>query len=125
MHSDAVLETPSAGRGRRRKPRRTPADGPVFVDSSGRRARLLRRFGIAVCVGCAGYVVLLCLAFMGFGIPLTSSDLLPFGDAGNGGRAPAGPRLGAPAGTVPDGPSATPSSSASASTGAGQGGRTQ
>ncbi|MGD6744591.1 hypothetical protein ACOKM3_22470 [Streptomyces sp. BH106] len=53
----------------------------MFVDSSGRRARLLRRLGIAVCVGCAGYVMLLVLAFMGVGIPLTSSDLLPFGDA--------------------------------------------
>ncbi|MER5441519.1 hypothetical protein [Streptomyces sp. NPDC002790] len=123
MRPDVVLETPSAGRGRRRKPRRTPVDGPVFVDSSGRRARLLRRFGIAVCVGCAGYVTLLCLAFMGVGIPLTSSDLLPFGDAGNGDRAPAGPRLGAPNGTVPDAPSATPSSSASIS--AGQGGPAQ
>lgn len=110
MRSDAILETPSAGRGRRRKPRRSAADGPVFVDSSGRRARLLRRLGIALCVGCAGYVVLLILAFMGVGIPLTSSDLLPFGDAGNGGRAPAGPRLGAPNATLPG----TPSASASA-----------
>ncbi|MGW2339105.1 hypothetical protein [Streptomyces sp. NPDC001661] len=112
MRSDALLETPSAGRGRRRKPRRAATDGPVFVDSSGRRARLLRRLGIALCVGCAGYVVLLVLAFMGVGIPLTSSDLLPFGDAGNGGRAPAGPRLGAPNGSPPDTPSASPSVSA-------------
>ncbi|MET8474227.1 hypothetical protein ABZY90_13645 [Streptomyces sp. NPDC006422] len=100
MRSDALLESPSAGRGRRRKPRRGAPEGPVFVDSSGRRARLLRRLGIAVCVGCAGYVVLLVLAFMGVGIPLTSSDLLPFGDAGNGGRAPAGPPAGQPSAPV-------------------------
>ena len=54
-----------------------------------------------MCVGCAGYVVLLVLAFMGVGIPLTSSDLLPFGDAGNGGRAPAGPPAGQPSAGQP------------------------
>src|SRR5881392_4332682 len=94
MRSDAVLETPSAGRGRRRKPRGAAGEGPVFVDSSGRRARLLRRLGIAVCVGCAGYVMLLVLAFMGVGIPLTSSDLLPFGDARP--APPSAPANGAP-----------------------------
>ncbi|MGY0485645.1 hypothetical protein [Streptomyces sp. WG-D5] len=119
LRPDALLEQPAAGttrtRGRRRKTRRSAAgEGPVFVDSSGRRARLLRRLGIALCVGCAGYVVLLFLAFMGVGIPLTSSDLLPFGDAGNGGRAPAGPRLGAP----DSAPLITPSPSASTAVGA-------
>ncbi|MFG3136721.1 hypothetical protein ACGFZA_10915 [Streptomyces sp. NPDC048211] len=98
MHSDTPVETDPAARGRRRKHARTslPAvqDGPVFVDTSGRRARLLRRAGAALGVACVGYVAVLALAFMG-GISLSPSTLLPFdgtSDArgGPGGAPPGG-----------------------------------
>jgi hypothetical protein len=82
----------------------SPDSGPVFVDSSGRRARLLRRAGLALGALCLGYVALLGLAFMGVGIPLTSSDLLPFGSSEAGGGGP-GAGTGAGTGAGPgDGP---------------------
>lgn len=66
----------------------------MFVDSSGRRARLLRRAGAVVGVACAGYAAVLALAFMG-GISLSPSTLLPF-DSSSG--AQGGPGGGAPPG---------------------------
>ncbi|MEV6197584.1 hypothetical protein AB0M19_34925 [Streptomyces sp. NPDC051920] len=73
----------------------------MFVDSSGRRARLLSRIGMLVGVGCLGYAVVLGMAFMGWGTSLTPSSLLPFG--GGAGSAPVGGRGGPLTGTVPSG----------------------
>ncbi|MFF3660656.1 hypothetical protein [Streptomyces olivochromogenes] len=101
----------------------------MFVDNSGRRARLLRRCGMLFGAVCFGYAVVLGMAFMGWGTSLTPSSLFPFsGD--QAGSAPGGnlrPQGGvAPTGTPPSGlrtgtaPSsaASPAASASASTGA-------
>ncbi|MFG2475485.1 hypothetical protein [Streptomyces fagopyri] len=113
----------------------------MFVDNSGRRARLLRRIGMLAGAVCFGYAVVLGMAFMGWGTSLTPSSLFPFsGDrAGSapggafpprGGAAPTGPRGGAtPTGrstaTPPSGPptgasspAPAPAPSESASTGA-------
>ncbi|WP_326579026.1 hypothetical protein OG889_17760 [Streptomyces sp. NBC_00481] len=148
---EAVYEITSApARGSRRSRRRQgrqgkqgkqgrqgtgPAEeGPVFVDNSGRRARLLRRCGTLLGVVCLGYAVVLGMAFMGWGISASPSDLFPFG--GGGGRSgvpggggngpqpqggiapkgiPSGAPGGAPGGTAPSGaPTAVPSPSASA-----------
>ncbi|WP_431997576.1 hypothetical protein [Streptomyces fungicidicus] len=116
MHSDPAIESRAAVRGRRRKRRNPPGEGPVFVDSSGRRARLLRRAGLLLGVVCAGYAVVLGMAFMGIGTSVTPASLLPFGggqrEAGPGG---AGPRDGvAPTGTPPAPPTVTPSATAPA-----------
>ncbi|MCF0081674.1 hypothetical protein LZ269_30535 [Streptomyces lomondensis] len=95
MHSEPAIES-RAPRGRRRKrgngsaaPGRG-AEGPVFVDTSGRRARLLRRIGLLLGAGCLGYAAVLGAAFMGWGTSLTPSQLLPFAGAGPGG-GPGGP----------------------------------
>lgn len=122
MQSDPVIEKDPAPRGRRRAhagPARPAArrravarqqEGPVFVDSSGRRARLLRRAGLLLGTVCVGYAAVLGLAFMG-GISLTPSQLLPFD---GGPAAEAGPGSGTrpgygmpPDGAVP--PSGAPS----------------
>ncbi|POX56501.1 hypothetical protein C3489_04880 [Streptomyces sp. Ru71] len=58
----------------------------MFVDTSGRRAKLLRRLGLLVGAVCLGYAAVLVLAFMGWGISLTPSSLLPFGGTAGGGR---------------------------------------
>jgi hypothetical protein len=108
-------------------------EGPVFVDNSGRRARLLRRFGTFLGVVCLGYAVVLGLAFMGWGISASPSELFPFGGGGGQAGAPGGgpqPQggqegivpspapSGAPGGAPPSGaPSALPSPSASATAG--------
>ncbi|NEC86101.1 hypothetical protein [Streptomyces sp. SID12501] len=92
MHSESDIENRAAGRGRRRKSGKGSdgsngaADGPVFVDTSGRRARLLRRFGTFLGVACVGYAVVLGMAFMGWGTSLTPSSLLPFGGGARGGN---------------------------------------
>ncbi|BBC35765.1 uncharacterized protein SGFS_070590 [Streptomyces graminofaciens] len=105
----------------------------MFVDNSGRRARLLRHFGVFLGVVCLGYAVLLGMAFMGWGISASPSELFPFGGGGGGTGAPGGgngPQPqggiapegvpsgapgGAPGGTPPSGaPTAVPSASASA-----------
>ncbi|MDQ0792928.1 hypothetical protein [Streptomyces sp. B1I3] len=121
MQSDPVIEKDPAPRGRRRAhagPARSterrgatvqPQEGPVFVDSSGRRAKLLRRAGTLLGVVCVGYAAVLGLAFMG-GISVAPSRLLPFdggpaAEAGPGGRAQAGYGM-PPAGTAP--PSGAP-----------------
>lgn len=105
----------------------------MFVDSSGRRAKLLRRAGMLLGLVCVGYAAVLGLAFMG-GISLTPSQLLPFdggpaAEAGPGGRTQPGygmppggtaPPSGAPSG-IPSPPAsggATPSAGATASGGA-------
>ncbi|MGW1216276.1 hypothetical protein ACWD5F_42255 [Streptomyces sp. NPDC002499] len=104
-------------RGRRRKRGNESAEGPVFVDNSGRRSKLLRRIGLFVSVLCLGYAAVLVLAFMGIGTSINPSSLLPFGNgqAGPGnGNVPAGYRqqggLGHQVGDRPSGlPSAPPS----------------
>lgn len=100
----------------------------MFVDSSGRRARLLRRAGTLLGLTCAGYAAVLGLAFMG-GLSLTPSQLLPFdggpvAEAGPGGgtlpgygAAPGGsgePPSGAPNPFGTTSPSGTPSPSGEA-----------
>ncbi|MFF5368979.1 hypothetical protein [Streptomyces sp. NPDC013187] len=57
----------------------------MFVDTSGRRARLLRRIGLLTGVVCLGYAAVLGAAFMGWGTSLTPSQLLPFAGAEPGG----------------------------------------
>ena len=56
----------------------------MFVDNSGRRAKLLRRIGLLLGVVCVGYAVVLGMAFMGWGPSLSPSSLLPFGGGGPG-----------------------------------------
>ncbi|AWL41664.1 MULTISPECIES: hypothetical protein [Streptomyces] len=125
MQSDPDIEKDPAPRGRRRahpvrrrrggrrRAAERPQDGPVFVDASGRRARLLRRAGALMGLACAGYAAVLALAFMG-GISVAPSRLLPFG---GGPAAEAGPGGAPPGGGVP--PSGAPSL---APTGSGSGG---
>ncbi|WP_328845804.1 hypothetical protein [Streptomyces sp. NBC_00258] len=90
MHSEPAIESRAAGRGRRRKRgngsngSNGSEDGPVFVDNSGRRAKLLRRIGLLLGAVCIGYAVVLGMAFMGWGPSLSPSSLLPFGGGGPG-----------------------------------------
>ncbi|MDX3548654.1 hypothetical protein PV729_41200 [Streptomyces europaeiscabiei] len=139
---EAVYEITSApARGSRRKQGKqgkqgkqrkgSAEEGPVFVDNSGRRARLLRRCGTLLGVVCLGYAVVLGMAFMGWGISASPTQLFPFGGGGGGGQsgapgngngpqpqggiAPEGIPSNAPGGTPPSGvPTAVPSPSASA-----------
>jgi hypothetical protein len=86
MHSEPTIENPAApARGRRRKRGSGSAEGPVFVDNSGRRSKLLRRFGTLLGVVCLGYAVVLGLAFMGIGTSINPSSLVPFGGGGRNG----------------------------------------
>ena len=55
MHSETVIESRGADRGRRRKRGNASAEGPVFVDNSGRRSKLLRRIGTLLGVVCLAY----------------------------------------------------------------------
>lgn len=102
----------------------------MFVDSTGRRARLLRRLGLLLGAVCVGYTAVLGLAFMGVGISVNPSSLLPFGVGGGGGGGPEGgpgpgggtrPQggvapTGAPPSTAPSvSPSTVPSTAATAS----------
>ncbi|MEU1616086.1 hypothetical protein ABZ479_02150 [Streptomyces sp. NPDC005722] len=48
----------------------------MFVDASGRRARIIRRAGTAVGAACAGYAVLLGVALAG-GTPFAPETLIP------------------------------------------------
>ncbi|MBM7439870.1 hypothetical protein [Streptomyces sp. HB132] len=128
MQSDPVIDKDPAPRGRRRAhagPARSAErhgtaahrhEGPVFVDSSGRRARLLRRAGMLLGTVCVGYAAVLGLAFMG-GISLTPAQLLPFdggpaAEAGPGGRMRPGHGM-PPDGTTPPSDAPTPPASAS------------
>ncbi|MFH8526954.1 hypothetical protein ACH4GE_00865 [Streptomyces tendae] len=128
MRSEPVTASRAATRGRRRKRGTAPAEGPVFVDSTGRRARLLRRLGLLLGAVCVGYTAVLGLAFMGVGISVNPSSLLPFGVGGGGGPeggpGPGGgtrPQggvapTGAPPSTAPSvSPSTVPSTAATAS----------
>ncbi|MEU6555612.1 hypothetical protein ABZ915_35995 [Streptomyces sp. NPDC046915] len=111
MHSETAIESTTEGRGRRRKRGNGSVEGPVFVDNSGRRSRVLRRIGTATGVVCAGYAVVLVMAFMGWGTSLTPSSLLPFA-GGRSGQAPGGyePQggIGRQAGLPSGAPSAPP-----------------
>jgi len=89
MQSESAIQNRATERGRRKKRGNSAADGPVFVDNSGRRSRLLRRIGILVGVVCLGYAVVLGMAFMGWGISVPPSQLFPFG-GGQAGGAPRG-----------------------------------
>ncbi|GHA87672.1 hypothetical protein GCM10010392_12570 [Streptomyces clavifer] len=95
----------------------------MFVDGSGRRARLLRRAGTLLGVTCAGYAAVLGLAFMG-GISLTPSQLLPFEGGPAAGAGPGGgarPGHGPAPGGSGAPPSGTPSSSATTAPSGGEG----
>ncbi|MEU6274456.1 hypothetical protein ABZ871_18905 [Streptomyces populi] len=118
MQTESVTENHARARGRRRK--RGSGTGPVFVDNSGRRARLLSRVGMLVGAGCLGYAVVLGMAFTGWGTSLTPSSLLPF-DSGRAGSAPGEgqgrPPVGTPPADRPTGsaPSSAPTTTAGAS----------
>ncbi|GHH20097.1 hypothetical protein [Streptomyces lanatus] len=124
MQSETTIDNRSDARGRRRRRGRAAADGPVFVDNSGRRSKLLRRLGLLLGVACLGYAVVLGMAFMGFGTSLTPSQLLPFanGQGGPGpGNQPQGGRgnpVAPPSGSPSAPPSGAPAPSASADTSA-------
>ncbi|MFD3823749.1 hypothetical protein [Streptomyces sp. NPDC058625] len=135
MHSDPAIESRADDvRGRRhsRRSRRgkRSGEGPVFVDSSGRRARLLRRIGLLAGTVCVGYAFVLGLTFLGIGTSVTPASLLPFGDGRGGapgqdggppggGTAPTGaPPTGAPPTGAPPTGSAPPTGGASPTGGA-------
>ncbi|MEU0210738.1 hypothetical protein [Streptomyces canus] len=110
MHSETAIENRADMRGRRRKRGSNgSAEGPVFVDNSGRRSKLLRRIGLLLGVLSFGYAVVLSLAFMGIGV--SSTTLLPFAGGGPGGSSNSGPGGLQPQGgigTPPSRPSGTP-----------------
>ncbi|MGC9440318.1 hypothetical protein ACP4IX_20735 [Streptomyces sp. WG5] len=128
MHSEPAYESRAAvgerpARGRRRTRGDGSGEGPVFVDNSGRRARLLRRLGLLAGAVCVGYTAVLGLAFMGVGTSLNPSSLLPFSGGGQNGGAPApgggpGPQGGAmPTGAPPSGAPTAPAPTASSGAG--------
>ncbi|MDT0469192.1 hypothetical protein [Streptomyces gibsoniae] len=116
MQSESSIDKSAAAarvRGGRRKRGSGSVEGPVFVDNSGRRAKVLRRIGLLVGVVCLGYAAVLGMAFMGWGTSLTPSALLPFGGGGRsapggGFRPGGGPEGVAPTGRPTDGPSGRP-----------------
>ncbi|MEV3872392.1 hypothetical protein [Streptomyces sp. NPDC049906] len=60
------------------------ADGPVFVDETGRRSRLYRRIGMAVVVGCAVYACVIVATVVSGNssapwLPMTDSQAEPAG----------------------------------------------
>ncbi|MEV6024560.1 hypothetical protein [Streptomyces sp. NPDC052036] len=106
MQSESAIDKSAAAArvpGGRRKRGSGSAEGPVFVDNSGRRAKALRRIGLLVGIVCLGYAAVLGMAFMGWGTSLTPSALLPFGRGGQsapgGGFRPGG----GPEGVTPTG----------------------
>ncbi|TLS39821.1 hypothetical protein FE633_44910 [Streptomyces montanus] len=103
MQSEPGIENRANERGRRDKRGNGSEDGPVFVDNSGRRAKLLRRIGLLLGVVCLGYAVVLGMAFMGWGPSLSPSSLLPFGGGG-----PAGAQNEGPGGAQPQGGTGSP-----------------
>ncbi|MET8244562.1 hypothetical protein ABZV31_09175 [Streptomyces sp. NPDC005202] len=118
MNSEPAIDNRAAARGRRRKRGNGSTEGPVFVDTSGRRSKVLRRIGLLVGLACLAYAVVLGAAFMGWGTSLNPSSLLPFGGArsgeGPGGFRPQG-GLGRQAGLPSGTPSAPPSGAATPS----------
>ncbi|MGW4879919.1 hypothetical protein ACWEPI_25550 [Streptomyces sp. NPDC004262] len=117
MQSEPAIETRAAVRGRRRKQGNGSAEGPVFVDSSGRRSKLLRRAGLLLGVVCLAYTGVLGAAFLGWGTALTPDSLVP--DFARAGGDPGGtrPQGGAErqTGRSGGGPSAPPSTTATPS----------
>ncbi|MFI1004014.1 hypothetical protein ACIP10_32350 [Streptomyces galbus] len=113
MQSEPAIEHRAAPRGRRRKRGNVSGEGPVFVDTSGRRSKVLRRIGLLLGAGCLAYATVLGAAFMGWGTDLTPSSLLPFGDSARGGPGGPGPagghgdQLGRPADTPTSAPTPT------------------
>ncbi|MGW0830683.1 hypothetical protein [Streptomyces prunicolor] len=98
----------------------------MFVDNSGRRSKVLRRIGLLMGTVCLGYAFVLGMAFMGWGISLNPSSLLPFGGGGQAGSAPGGgygpnggrggvAPSGVPTGAPTDIPSGTPTGAAPSS----------
>ncbi|MFE6653558.1 hypothetical protein ACFVLG_16010 [Streptomyces rochei] len=75
----------------------------MFVDNSGRRARLLRRLGLLLGAVCVGYAAVLGLAFLGIGTSLNPSSLLPFGGGQDGGGPAPGGGTGPQGGALPTG----------------------
>ncbi|MFF9188445.1 hypothetical protein [Streptomyces rochei] len=75
----------------------------MFVDNSGRRARLLRRLGLLLGAVCVGYAAVLGLAFLGIGTSLNPSSLLPFGGGQDGGGPAPGGGPGPQSGALPTG----------------------
>jgi hypothetical protein len=127
MHSETAIESRATARGRRRKRGNGPADGPVFVDNSGRRAKMLRRVGLLLGVVCLGYATVLVAAFMGWGTSINPSSLLPFGHEARSGQGPGsfrpggGPgnglrRTGATPSALPTGAATLPAVTSSAAT---------
>ncbi|POX62092.1 hypothetical protein C3492_17680 [Streptomyces sp. Ru62] len=97
----------------------------MFVDTTGRRSKVLRRLGLFLGAVCLTYAGVLAAAFMGWGTSLNPSSLLPFGTDADGAQAPG--RTGPEGGTgrqgylpdplrptAPPTASTTPSASASA-----------
>ncbi|MBQ0882099.1 hypothetical protein PS783_21320 [Streptomyces enissocaesilis] len=108
MHSEPAFESRAAvgerpPRGRRRTRGHGAGEGPVFVDNSGRRARLLRRLGLLLGAVCVGYAAVLGLAFLGIGTSLNPSSLLPFGGGQDGGGPAPGGGPGPQGGALPTG----------------------
>ncbi|WP_250403033.1 hypothetical protein [Streptomyces cellostaticus] len=94
---------------------RETADGPVFVDESGRRSRTFRRLGLIVGLACAVYaVIIVATLFSG------SSDA-PWTPVPQNEDKPAGQVNSSPVPAESAEPSATASASPSAGTGASQG----
>ncbi|MDW6058561.1 hypothetical protein SAZ11_11360 [Streptomyces sp. FXJ1.4098] len=60
----------------RRRVRTAGSEGPVFVDSSGRRARVFRRVGVVAGIASVGYATVLAVAIMG-GTPFAPETLIP------------------------------------------------
>ncbi|KYK16849.1 hypothetical protein AUW26_14900, partial [Streptomyces sp. CC71] len=119
MHSEPAFESRAAvgerpARGRRRTRGHGSGEGPVFVDNSGRRARLLRRLGLLLGAVCVGYAAVLGLAFLGIGTSLNPSSLLPFGGGQDGGGPAPGGGTGPQSGALPTGapPTGAPPSGA-------------
>ncbi|MFH9087448.1 hypothetical protein [Streptomyces sp. NPDC017673] len=101
----------------------------MFVDTTGRRSKVLRRLGLFLGAVCLAYAGVLAAAFMGWGTSLNPSSLLPFGTDADGARAPGQIRPEGGTGrqadppdtlrpTAPPTTSTPPSASASASAGA-------
>lgn len=109
MHSEPPVESRATGRGRRRKQGNGSAAGPVFVDSTGRRSKVLRRVGTLAGVACLAYAGVLGAA-QGDRAP---GGLRPQGGAGRQAVLPSGTPSAPPAGATA--PSASPSVSASVS----------
>ncbi|WP_367321440.1 hypothetical protein [Streptomyces sp. HUAS ZL42] len=69
MQSEPAIEGHEGARearGRRRKGGNgASAEGPVFVDNSGHRSKLLRRLGLLLGVVCIAYAAVLGATFMG------------------------------------------------------------